>query len=183
MQNLSSALAAWANRARAAAMLTMTSMLLAGCAAVAPVGPGAPTQGPALPTGRWSGDVAQTYIGGESDKLPDMQRYTYTNCNGKPQFWSKNADGQYETNPIMLQPLSYEGTHVLYSFGKYDGDSPGWVESTVWTIMQLDEDLIVVQKSWAVHNRGVRLTDPSRSHTTMAYGTLRRVSNTCGKLD
>jgi len=135
-----------------------------------------------LPKGLWAADVTYDSLPHESDLFSGTYKEIYTNCDGNPRMWWWR-DGKSRRIAVPFQVRSFEGTHVLSAFTKFHGDEPGWVESTIWTLTELREDVFVARLSRSVHNRSYAFDAPQKSFGTTGYGEFRKVDDDCLGLD
>jgi len=125
-----------------------------------------------LPKGLWMGEVSLESLPSREGSAPAKVRQLYTNCDGNPRMWVVADDDTRTRLPVPFEVQSFEGTHVLSAFTKQYGDGPGRVENTLWTLMQLREDVFVARLSRSVRER-------AEAYGSKGFGTFRKLGDDC----
>jgi hypothetical protein len=136
-----------------------------------------------LPRGLWSGDTVWGRSPPSEDGVPSVGRIIYANCSGNPRIWNHAQGKDPERFAGSFDVVSFEGTHMLHKFGKHEGSKRGWVESVVWTLVEVEPDLLVGRLSRSVHNRGRASGDKDKQFGVTAYVELRKISGDCMGFD
>lgn len=136
-----------------------------------------------LPEGLWSGKLAWADTDADFGHDPKPVTTFLTHCEGELEIYRLNASGQVVLGsaPGRIASLT-PGTHLVHSAAT-SGDPDGWVEITLWTLVDSGDDRLTLRLSRSVSNRMVATDDTLRSIHNTAWGQLRRLSKSCNPAD
>lgn len=170
-------------------LLVALGTLIGGCAtqvdppSPAPASTATYLPAATLPNGIWTGDVTRSLpdTGVGAGNGSRVEYTVFTHCDGIASVIHLNDEGQLVRSDARRTFVSYHGVHILFEFNKFGGDTPGWVETAQWTLVDIDGRQLDIRQGRSISNQGVALDDPLRSIGATAYGRLVKRSDECRK--
>lgn len=132
-----------------------------------------------LPDGVWKGDLdwstADAGFGGRSS----LTLTVFAHCGGAVQVWKAEGEDDLLASNGRGTLVSHEGLHALFTFSRYAGPEPGWVQATVWSFVEVDAQHLDARLSRVVSNPGVAEDHELRSIGNTAWGRLTKIADRC----
>jgi hypothetical protein len=132
-----------------------------------------------LPEGAWAGELAWADTDADIGRDPKPVMTFVVHCGGDLEIYRRRSSGEIVLGsaPGRVASLA-RGTHLVHAAAT-SGDPDGWVEITLWTLVESGDDRLTLRLSRSVSNRMVAADDALRSIHNTAWGQLRRLSKDC----
>lgn len=128
--------------------------------------------------GMWLGEITDQLVG-EKDDSTTLQplQLRLDNCGIAPILAMRESKDQEFTDLAGVLQVTEAGGNVVLSSLR-EGDS--WVETQLWSFIDLQNDTLKVQQNRMVSNVGLSLDDPQREFGYLGSGSLTKLDNGCG---
>jgi hypothetical protein len=124
--------------------------------------------------GIWQGEMNDRTTGLPSEESPDVSfKLRFENCEEHPKFYMLGAENPEFTQLHRIFEIAENTGNAVLSSVENGGD---WVETQVWTFIELSAEEVVVQRNRMVSNVGLELDEELRNFGALGMGSLSKLS-------
>ena len=157
-------------------LLAILALWLSACATPTP---SKSDSASTIPDGLWRGDLSRfQHSRSRSETYPPAE-VLISSCTGRVQIFNIEENGKYNRRmPETTDVLSVHGTHVIVTRNR-SARELGWVETQIFTFIELSDEAARVQLNRSVSNRGFEISHDQRTFFEEGVGDFKRVSTSC----